>query len=310
MHSFVLFFLFLLSSHSFSSDIKNRVVVISDFNGSYGSVTYGSQVATAIKKVIALNPDLVISTGDMVAGQKAGLNYEAMWSAFHEVVTLPLQDHHIPFAVTVGNHDGSAYPKYNLERDIFISQWLKFKPSVMFLNDHNYPTYYSFELNDMLFISIDTTLVGPIAEKQYLFLKEQLALNMGKKYKFIFTHVPMFQFNQDSINESFFDAKIYDLIQEYNVQFYLTGHQHTYYPGYLSGTHYISQACLGAGMRKLIGMDVVSSRSITVIDFYDSSYEIYALTGPSFDQRVDHSILPKSISSKNKTIYLKDRSDK
>ena len=47
-----------------------RVVVISDLNGSYGSTSYSKRIPVAIQRIIALKPDLVISTGDMVAGQR------------------------------------------------------------------------------------------------------------------------------------------------------------------------------------------------------------------------------------------------
>jgi predicted MPP superfamily phosphohydrolase len=283
-----------------------RVVVISDFNGSYGSVKYGPQVHSAIKKVTELNPDIVISTGDMVAGQKSGLDYQSMWDAFNQAVTIPLLNKSIPFAITVGNHDGSGYSQYSLEREFFVKQWNRYKADLNYLDDSNYPLYYSFEVNEMLFISIDTTLVGNLSKSQLIFLQQQLSLYNNKKHKFIFTHVPMFQFNQDSINESYFDNNILSLIKQYNVQFYLTGHQHTYYPGFFDGTHHISQACLGAGARKLIGSDVVSARAITVIDLYDTHSEVFALYGDQFEKRVDHATLPQSLTSKNKTLWLKD----
>ncbi|MBL9057575.1 MAG: hypothetical protein JNJ84_15015, partial [Rhodobacteraceae bacterium] len=47
-----------------------RIAVISDLNGSYGSTDYGQPVSGAVARIIALKPDLVISTGDMVAGQR------------------------------------------------------------------------------------------------------------------------------------------------------------------------------------------------------------------------------------------------
>jgi predicted MPP superfamily phosphohydrolase len=47
-----------------------RVVVISDLNGSYGSTDYASAVTGAVRRIVALAPDLVIITGDMVAGQR------------------------------------------------------------------------------------------------------------------------------------------------------------------------------------------------------------------------------------------------
>ena len=59
-----------------------------------------------------LRPDLVLVTGDMVAGQRAGLDYGAMWAGWHRAVTDPLRAAGIPMAVTPGNHDASGYAQY------------------------------------------------------------------------------------------------------------------------------------------------------------------------------------------------------
>jgi len=285
-----------------------RVAVISDFNGSYGSTHYGSDVKKAISKLSELNPDIVLSTGDMVAGQKAGLNYQAMWNSFHDVVTLPLRNQGLPFAVTVGNHDGSGYPKFKNERDLFIQEWIKYKPNLSFSDDSHYPVYYSFELNDSLFLSIDSTLVGPLGLEQLNFLDKELKKHADKKYKMVFTHVPMFQFNQSSPNESFFDQQLFELLKKHQVQFYLSGHHHAYYPGWYEGIYFISQSCLGAGAEKLIGATSTSPRAITMIDFYEDSFEIYALSGSDFSQKIDHQKLPQKIFAKGKELILKDKS--
>ena len=47
-----------------------KIFVISDLNGSYGSTHYAPEVSTAINYITTQKPDLVISTGDHVAGQK------------------------------------------------------------------------------------------------------------------------------------------------------------------------------------------------------------------------------------------------
>jgi hypothetical protein len=47
-----------------------RVLVVSDLNESYGSTRYSPAVDEAVRQTIELAPDLVISTGDMVAGQR------------------------------------------------------------------------------------------------------------------------------------------------------------------------------------------------------------------------------------------------
>ena len=47
-----------------------RVAVISDLNGSYGSTVYHPAIKQDIARLVELKPDLIISTGDMVAGQR------------------------------------------------------------------------------------------------------------------------------------------------------------------------------------------------------------------------------------------------
>lgn len=290
-----------------SKAYSKKIAIISDFNSSYGSTEYGKDVKKAIDRLTNIKPDLILSTGDMVAGQKTGLNYQAMWNSFHDNVTLPIRNLGIPFAVTVGNHDGSAYPKFKIERNTFVEEWKKFKPEVEFSHDSNYPSFYSFVIDDVFLASIDSTLVGGLPIEQLNFLDLELSKHADKKYKIIFTHVPMFHFNQGNPNESYFDVILFELLRKHKVQFYLTGHHHAYYPGYYEGIHFISQSCLGAGPEKLIGMETVSPRAITIIDFFEDSFEIYALTSPEYNQKLDHQKLPQKILSKGRELILKDR---
>ena len=106
-----------------------RVAVISDLNDSYGSVSYSPAVHSAVDALLALEPDLVLSTGDMVAGQMAGLDYEGMWAGFHAAVTDELDAADLPLAVTPGNHDASGYAGFEKEREIFVRTWRERKPS-------------------------------------------------------------------------------------------------------------------------------------------------------------------------------------
>ena len=91
--------------------------------------------AGAIARILELAPDLVICTGDMVAGQQASPKLTepqlmAMWSAFHATVTDPLKAAGIPLLVTPGNHDASAYPGFELERKVFDTTWTKRAPEI------------------------------------------------------------------------------------------------------------------------------------------------------------------------------------
>jgi len=83
--------------------VPTRVVVVSDLNESYGSTRYSAAVDDAVRRTVALAPDLVISTGDMIAGQRLSppLNageVRAMWEAFDRHVTTPLAQAGLPVA--------------------------------------------------------------------------------------------------------------------------------------------------------------------------------------------------------------------
>ena len=127
--------LLFISGSAFAQSL--RVAVISDLNGSYGSTDYNPRVNAVVERIIKLAPDLVISTGDMVAGQRRPVLSEtqvkAMWQAFHAGVTDPLRSAGIPLLVTPGNHDASAYGGFEGERRIFTEQWRARKPAVGFM---------------------------------------------------------------------------------------------------------------------------------------------------------------------------------
>lgn len=132
-----------------------RVVVISDLNGSYGSTSYSKRIPVAIQRIIEMKPDLVISTGDMVAGQRKPVlgagEVRAMWAGFHRVVSDPLAQAGIPLAVTPGNHDASAYGGFEGERKIFGDEWRARKPDLRFLDGADYPFFYAFEMEGVRF---------------------------------------------------------------------------------------------------------------------------------------------------------------
>ncbi|MFB9995044.1 hypothetical protein ACFFLM_24140 [Deinococcus oregonensis] len=51
-----------------------RVAVLSDFNGSYGSLTSPPALNSSLRRIInTWKPDFVLSAGDLIAGQKASL---------------------------------------------------------------------------------------------------------------------------------------------------------------------------------------------------------------------------------------------
>ena len=282
-----------------------RIAVISDLNGAYGSTRYSPDVRAAMDRLIGLKPSVVLATGDLVAGQKAGLDYRAMWKSFHLTVTRPLHDAGIPLAVTVGNHDGSGYPKFIEERRIFEEEWKTHLPAVKYSNIDRYPFFYSFESESLVFLALDTTRVGPLPDQDLEWLEDELRKHGNEKTLILFAHVPMFHFADIPADESYFDSRLMELIQRYGVKLYLTGHHHSFYPGYYEKTHFVSQSCLGSGPTRLNGADQTSPKSFTVIDFYQDHFEIYALRAPLFLEKVDLRSLPQELNSHGKVLTLR-----
>ena len=289
------------------------VIVISDLNGSYGSTRYEPAVGLAVSRILELKPDLVISTGDMVAGQRlhpplAAPAIEAMWTAFHATVSTPLAEAGIPLAVSPGNHDASAYASFLAERQIFLDQWQSRVPQLEFVDRDGYPFNYAFALGGVLFVSLDVTKVGALDEPQRRWLDGLLETH-GRRYRHrvVFSHLPIYPFTVGRESEVSADHELERILQRHGVELYLSGHHHAYYPGYHQGIRFVSQACLGAGPRPLIGTGNRAGRAITVLEFDgQGAVAIGALGGPRFRDPVEIRQLPESIESRFGTLVRDD----
>src|SRR5690554_5752048 len=203
--------------------------VVSDLNGRYGEVDYADGVHESVRWLVEdVRPDLVVSTGDMVAGQRAGLDYEAMWAGFHAAVTTPFARAGIPFAVTPGNHDASAGAGYYQERIHFAQQWRAHRPDVEFVDDRFYPMHYAFKAKGVLFVSLDATMVGPIDAPQRRWLREVLQANADARAKVVYGHLPLYPVSQGRENEILRDEKLEQMLNEFDVDMMISGHHHAY----------------------------------------------------------------------------------
>ncbi|NUP11292.1 MAG: hypothetical protein HOW73_35040 [Polyangiaceae bacterium] len=290
--------------------VSLRIAVLSDLNGSYGSTTYDAPVHDAIGAILGGElPDLVLVTGDMVAGQQGGLDYEAMWSGFHDAVTDPLREAGIPVAVTPGNHDASGYAGFEDERAIFVSQWSDPArvPEVEFIDDADYPLRYSFVYKGAFFLSLDATTIGPLSADQRGWVAEQLAAASEYPIKIAYGHVPIHSVTVGREEEILDDAELESIFREADLTVYVSGHQHGYYPGARDGLRLVSTSCLGSGPRALIGTSDPTPRSILRLVVEDGELtSLEAFSGPSFDTIIDRSTLPEELSYGGKSVLRDD----
>jgi len=294
-----------------------KIAIISDLNGSYGSTRYNKHIPKVISHLVDINPDLVISTGDMIAGQRIRpllkrTELESMWQSFHHNVSDTLQAAEIPFAITAGNHDASLSKKFKLERQIYQQQWLNRVPQVTFIDKTHYPFYYAFELKNILFISIDATTVGHLSKTQFNWLKELLMQSKNNYRKTIaFSHLPIWPFAQNRERDIIGDPQLELLLQQHHVSLYLSGHHHAYYPGYKDGITHVSQACMGSGLRKYIGSSLRSKRGYTMIEIdEENKIKITAYESTDFNKAIDIKLLPKQIKSRYATLIREDLAPK
>jgi len=109
--------------------------------------------------------------------------------------------------------------------------------------------------------------------------------------------LPLWPFARGHERQFIGDPVLQALLQEAGVVPYLSGYHHTFYPGDNGGITLVSQACLGAGPRRLIGTEQRSARSFTLLEFPAEGIQVTAYEAPQFQRPVDWSLLPERIHS-------------
>ena len=221
-----------------------------------------------------------------------------MRSAFHAQVSEPIKAAGIPLAVTPGNHDASAYSGFVLERDIYAGQWADRRPTVRFVDDAAYPFHYAFALGDVLFVSVDATVVGRLPKAQMDWLDELLTTEGPRyRYRVMFSHVPLWPFALGRIAEIIGDPKLQALLEAADVDLYLSGHHHAFYPGSRGGVAFVSQACLSSGPRRLVSTNHRADKAFTIATFGEKEIGLAAFKAPRYAETIPWITLPQRITT-------------
>ncbi len=279
-----------------------RLALVSDLNGRYGSTDYSQRVTGAAEAIIALTPDLVVGAGDMVAGQAPrGLDdatRTAMWKGFHDAFVAPLTTAGIPLAITVGNHDGSAFPGFEADRDAFEAYWLEQGEPPGLLAGSQWPWRYALERDGLLLIAFDGTLPGKVAGAEQEFVARMLAEHGAEAdWTVVFSHLPFWPLAQRRESEIIDDPGFLELLHGAGVDCYASGHHHLYYAGVDSdGMLHLSVGALGGNARGFAGGGARQPHSFAVLERDGSALRVHAMAAPGFTGEVPEAGLPARVS--------------
>jgi 3',5'-cyclic AMP phosphodiesterase CpdA len=191
----------------------------------YGDTRDGhSEHRQLVKNMIALNPELVINTGDLVHhGRK-----DQEWGIFMKIIE-PLAEK-IPYYTVRGNHDTG---RNNYEK--------RFAPP----NDSGTDRYYTFNYKNVHFIGLDTNESTGVWREQRRWLEEALATT-DKSHIVVFFHHPPFSITNKRGDNNRIIKAFHNLFVEHEVNLVIAGHDHLYYRTNRDGVTYVTTGGGGA----------------------------------------------------------------
>jgi Calcineurin-like phosphoesterase len=299
-----------------------RIVVISDLNSQYGSIDYEPEVHQAIALIPGWQPDLVLCSGDMVAGMSTQLSdteVQAMWKGFDRAIGAPLRKANLPLGFTLGNHDASgstgAGGQLMFERDRNLAQayWNEtgHTPQLPFVDREHFPFYYSFVQNNVFYMVWDAS-TAVISAQQLVWAEKSLKSDPAQKaqIRIAIGHLPLYPVSvgREKPGEFLEQAdQLRSLLEKYQVHTYISGHDHAYFPGHRGQLQLLQTGALGTGPRQWLDSSLSPRKTLTVVDIAlkDAStrYTTYDLTNQTV---LDAKILPRMISAPNGSVLRRD----
>lgn len=271
-----------------------RIAVISDINASYGTIGYAPTVRAAVDDIIRRQVHIVVSPGDLVAGQKPNLPYDAMWRAFHYQIGDVFFDNNIDFIMAPGNHDASAYPQHATERDAYARAFQNRQPRATMLPGSAFPFYYAVTTRDILIIALDITRPIRDDDPQLDWLQTTLTQAKSARATLVLGHLPLSPINFNQFFEIASSPRLRQLLQAAPRTIYISGHHHIYYPGHIGELRTISAPALGSGPRSLFGAPPTNAYALITIP-PSAPPTVTALVAPNFKRMIDHKSLPTRI---------------
>ena len=300
-----------------------RFVVISDLNDYYGATTYPQEVDKGVKLIPFWNPDMVLCSGDMVAGQDPTLTdtrLREMWAAFDKQVAAPIRQMKLPYGFTVGNHDSSSAlgvsGKFLFERERTATAEYWKDPAhdsgVAFIDKFEFPFYYTYEFKDIFFLVWDGSS-SHIPKEKLAWVEKALSSEKAQsaKMRVLLGHLPLYSVavGRNQSGDVMDNAdQLRAMLEKYKVHTYISGHHHTYYPAHRGKMQLLHMGILGAGPRPFIDSPLPPRKSITVLDVKFNSPDLTTYTTYDMQtlQVIENKELPRYVVGVNGLLMRRD----
>jgi hypothetical protein len=165
-----------VTKKSFNDDSTTfRFAIVSDRNGGMRPGVFEN----AIDKLNLLQPEFVLSVGDLIDGYTEDANvWNAEWDEFDALVNKL----DMPFYYVPGNHDTS--------NKLLTEAW----------KERHGRDYYYFVHKSVLFIALNTDEIndGGISEKQVEYVKKVLNEHQDVQWTFVFMHRPLWSYGDQA----------------------------------------------------------------------------------------------------------------
>ncbi len=301
---------------------------ISDMNGSFGSTTYDSYVQEAVALFVSQGVDLVISAGDMVAGQcstASTCDEAAMWEGFDTAIYSQLKDAGIPFLFTLQNHD--AGNSWDLSAAIEFWTDTDNVPqgtTLTMVDDTDYPKNYSAVLDfdgdgtyDIFFVSVFNP-GDDLDEDELAFLDATLQSEEAKsaRLRIVDTGQPLYAVSNPRNSAGYVTGprdEITQILRDRNVDLFVSGDSAAYFPGKRFDIKMLSLAEMGGTGKAYIGEDQVPPTAVTCANIFknDDYYGENAIVLTTYDILNDFDIvrketLPKTLIGFDDEFIIRD----
>ncbi|MGY2895136.1 metallophosphoesterase family protein [Deinococcus sp. UYEF24] len=273
----------------FQADLTHavlRAALLSDFNGNYGSTVYPPPLSVNVGRIINVwKPDVVLSAGDLIAGQKVGQSaaqLDAMWSGFERDVHGPLTRAGIPFMFTLGNHDASKAPGFAPDREAAARYWQTRRPAVTLLDTAHYPFWYSSALKvcpksgtagcRSVFIATVDATTDTLRDEDWLAAQLSTPAARQASLRIVMGHLPLYGLSvgRSKAGEVLRGGdRLRGVLEAGKVNVYVSGHHAAYYLGRRTGDRSGGLALLasgGIGARDYVGHPGSARSVVSVLD--------------------------------------------